>query len=99
MSLTIFRSTLALLIAAGTVSFASAADEKKPGGPGGPGREAMIKKFDKNGDGKLDQGEMSAARQAMGDRKPGTPGAGGPGGGRPSPEMMKELMKKYDKNG
>ncbi|MBN8628260.1 MAG: EF-hand domain-containing protein, partial [Planctomycetes bacterium] len=73
----------------------------KPGA-GGPGREAMIKKFDKNGDGKLDKDELSAARAAMGDRKPAPGGDGkGPGGpgGRPNPEQMQALMKKFDKNG
>jgi len=95
------RASIAALLCLSLATAASAADEKKP--QGGPGREAMIKKFDKNGDGKLDQSEMQAARAAMGDRKPGTPGqfGGGPGGpgGRPNPEMMKEMLKKFDKNG
>lgn len=95
------RALIAALLCLSLATAASAADEKKPQGV--PGREAMIKKFDKNGDGKLDQSEMQAARAAMGDRKPGTPGqfGGGPGGagGRPSPEMMKEMLKKFDKNG
>ena len=104
MSLGCFRTLAAFAVTLGlaTHAFAAPGDgEKKPGGPGGPGREAMIKKFDKNGDGKLDQDEMKAAREAMGDRKPGAGAPGGkPGeGGRPSPEQMKELMKKFDKNG
>lgn len=106
MSLGCFRTLAAFAVTLGlaTHAFAAPGDgEKKPGGPGGPGREAMIKKFDKNGDGKLDQDEMKAAREAMGDRKPGgsgAPGGGKPGeGGRPSPEQMKEIMKKFDKNG
>ena len=100
MSLGCFRTLAAFAVTLGlaTHAFAAPGDgEKKPGGPGGPGREAMIKKFDKNGDGKLDQDEMKAARESMGDRKPG---GGQPGeGGRPSPEQMKEIMKKFDKNG
>ncbi len=105
MSLGCFRTLAAFAVTLGlaTHAFAAPGDgEKKPGGPGGPGREAMIKKFDKNGDGKLDQDEMKAAREAMGDRKPGGSGAPGgkPGeGGRPSPEQMKEILKKFDKNG
>ena len=106
MSLGCFRTLAAFAVTLGlaTHAFAAPGDgEKKPGGPGGPGREAAIKKFDKDGDGKLNQEEMKAAREAMGDRKPGgsgAPGGGKPGeGGRPSPEQMKELMKKFDKNG
>lgn len=110
MSFVGIRSFAALVVALGLAVPSFAADEKKPEGkpgagrpgPGGPGREAMIKKFDKNGDGKLDKDELSAARAAMGDRKPAPGGDGkGPGGpgGRPSPEQMQALVKKFDKNG
>ncbi len=60
--------TLAALI--GTCSFASAADKpKRPDGPG-PGHEftpppEVLKKFDTNGDGKLDDTERMAMREAM----------------------------------
>ncbi|MBL9081204.1 MAG: EF-hand domain-containing protein [Planctomycetales bacterium] len=110
MSFVGIRSFASLVVALGLAVPSFAADEKKPEGKptagkpgaGGPGREAMIKKFDKNGDGKLDKDELSAARAAMGDRKPAPGGDGkGPGGpgGRPNPEQMQALMKKFDKNG
>jgi len=35
------------------------------GGVGGPIREAIVKEFDKNGDGKLNEEERAAARKAM----------------------------------
>lgn len=69
--------------------------ERGPGGPGGngPGREAMMKKFDKNGDGQLDDTEKAAARAAMGER------GSKPGEGAMSPERREAFMKKFDKNG
>ena len=58
--------TLAALI--GTCSFASAADKPKhPDGPG-PGHEVppeVLKKFDTNGDGKLDETERKAMYEDM----------------------------------
>ncbi len=45
----------------------------RPGAGGGFNREEMMKKYDKNGDGKLDEDERSAIRAAM------PSGAGGPG--------------------
>ncbi|WP_425617100.1 hypothetical protein NA78x_000770 [Anatilimnocola sp. NA78] len=76
-------------------------------GPGGPGGEAMraemLKRFDKDGDGQLNEEEKAAAIAAMKERGgrpggPGGPGAkrgpGGPGGGN-----FAELMKKFDKDG
>jgi Ca2+-binding EF-hand superfamily protein len=50
----------------------------------------MIKKFDKNGDGKLDEAERAEAAKSRG----GAPGAGGR-----DPAKMQEMIKKYDKNG
>lgn len=63
----------------------------KKGGPpeGRPSREEVMKKFDKDGDGKLSDDEKAELRKAMANR-------GGPSGGRrPTPE----LMKKFDKDG
>ena len=105
MSLGCFRTLAAFAVTLGlaTHAFAAPGDgEKKPGGPGGPGREAMIKKFDKNGDGKLDDGEKAAARESFmkmrgGAGAPGgKPGEGKPGEGGPNREAM---IKKFDKNG
>lgn len=46
-----------------------------PGGPGGgnfPSREEMMKQFDKNGDGQLDEEERAAMRARFGSRRRGT---------------------------
>lgn len=91
--------------------FASAADETKPRtrpagaaatGARDPAKmQEMMKRFDKNGDGQLDDSEKAAAKEAMqglaGARKPGAPGAAG--AGPRDPAKMQELIKKYDKNG
>ena len=90
-----------------SVSFASAADDDKPAGP--PNQAAMLKQFDANGDGKLDQTERDAARKHMqsmrgdaggrgagrGEGERGQGGRGGPGGqgGRGNP------MAQYDTDG
>jgi hypothetical protein len=59
----------------------------KKGGPpeGRPSREEMIKKFDKDGDGKLSDDEKAELRKAMANK----------GGRRPPPQ----LIKKFDKDG
>ena len=63
----------------------------KKGGPpeGRPSREEVMKKFDKDGDGKLSEDEKAELRKAMANR------GDRPGGRRPPPE----LMKKFDKDG
>jgi Ca2+-binding EF-hand superfamily protein len=55
----------------------------------------VLKQFDKNGDGELDESEREAMRAAMAARfgGPGSPGGGGP---RMSRE---EMLKQFDKNG
>ena len=54
-----------------------------PGGPGGGNREAMMKQFDKDGDGKLSDSEREAIRsQFGGGRGPGGGGGGGQRGNR-----------------
>jgi hypothetical protein len=79
-------------------STAFGADEAKPGARKPGDRQVppdVLKRFDKNNDGKLDDAERAEAMKARG----GQPGAGGGQGGRPDPAKMQELMKKYDKDG
>lgn len=75
----------------------------KPNGPlngkgqgdgNGPGREAMLKRFDANGDGKLDETERAAVRKAMEER-----GLGGPGKGPGNGPGREEILKRFDKDG
>src|SRR5687768_16787213 len=91
---------LALLL--GTIGSVSAADEAKPArkpgaerparkpGEGGDRAAAMLKRFDKNNDGKLDDAEKADAEKARGSRP-----ARKPGEGRPVPP---EVLKQFDKN-
>ena len=62
-----------LLLFASFALFSSAAPDGKkkfPGdGKGFPNREEMIKKFDKDGDGKLNEEERAAVREEMKGRK------------------------------
>lgn len=74
-------------------------------GGGGPGfdREAMMKQFDKNNDGQIDETERAAMREAMGQRfgQGGPGGAGGApnAGGRGAMPNREEMLKRFDKNG
>lgn len=49
----------------------------------------LLKRFDKNGDGRIDEQERAAAREQM---------ARG-GGPRPGPAMREQIMKRFDHNG
>jgi Ca2+-binding EF-hand superfamily protein len=61
------------------------------GGEGGKvrGREAMIKRFDRNGDGKLSDDEKAEAQKALKAKK----------GERPAAGKLSEAMKKFDEDG
>ena len=59
---------------------------KGPGRMSPEMRQKMLEKFDKDGDGKLDEKERMAARKAMGAH-------------RMSPEMRKKMLEKFDKDG
>jgi HlyD family secretion protein len=60
---------------------------------GGFNREEMMKRFDKNSDGKLDDSEREAMQASFG-------GQGGPGGqGRSGGFNREEMVKRFDKNG
>src|SRR5262249_40726685 len=74
-----------ILVLGGMVSATASADEQDKGGRS---REALIKKYDKNGDGQLDEQEKEAAKKEL-QGKRGDAGAGN----------KRELLKKYDKNG
>jgi HlyD family secretion protein len=65
------------------------------GGPPGFDREAMMKEFDKNGDGQLDDEERTAMRTVLQQRF-GQAGSGGQRGQMPNRE---EMLKRFDKNG
>lgn len=54
------------------------------------GREAMIKRFDKNGDGKLSDEEKAEAQKALKGKK---------GEARPAAGKLTEAMKKFDADG
>lgn len=61
---------------------------------GGFNQEEMLKQFDKNGDGQLDDSEREAMRAAMAAR------FGGPGGTNAGPRLgREEMLKRFDKNG
>lgn len=67
------------------------------GGPPGFDRETMMKEFDKNGDGQLDDEERAAMRAVLQQRF----GQAGFGGGGPRGQMpnREEMLKRFDKNG
>jgi Ca2+-binding EF-hand superfamily protein len=98
------RNGIALLtlfmLGISSTALVRAADEQKPRKPGEGARDPakmqeILKKFDKDGDGKLSDAERQEAMKARG----GAPGAGGPPGGRIDPAKLQELVKKYDKDG
>ncbi len=75
-----------------------------------PNGEEIIKRYDTNGDGKLDANELRNMRQEMGNNMPrrefdgGRQGRGGFGpmggsGGGPMGTQKEDLVKKFDKNG
>ena len=101
----IIPATLVLVLAAGQVQ-ADQGQKGKPGGPASKGqgmREEAMKRFDKDGDGKLNEQERGAARQAMqakGQPGKGAPGKGGAGKGGPGKGPGHEaILKRFDKNG
>lgn len=73
----------------------------KGNGPNVPAE--VLKRFDKDGDGKLNETERAAAKKAHDERGggPGQPGGNGkPGAGKPGDGKMKEeLLKRFDKDG
>jgi Ca2+-binding EF-hand superfamily protein len=71
-----------------------------------PSREDMMKKFDKDGDGQLNEAERKAAREAMQRRRGGAKGkrgdgkrGGKDGKGRRRGPSRADILKKFDKDG
>lgn len=105
-------STAATLALFGLVSTSTLSAADEPAGER-PSREEMIKRFDTNKDGKLDQDERAAMRAAAPDRPAGAReeragpggqrgpgGPGGPGGQRgPGGPGGADRMKKFDTDG
>lgn len=60
--------------------------------PGGDRQAAILKRFDKNGDGKLDETEKAEAKREMQKRR-------GPGGGGGAGKLHDRVLQMYDKNG
>jgi len=77
----------------------------RPGGgpPGNFDFAEIVKQYDKNGDGELDETEREAMRAAMTARFGGQgPGGAGPGGAGPGGGMRmnrEEMLKRFDKDG
>ena len=72
-----FLTIISVLMLAAGLSAKPEKGGKKGGGPEGrPSREEVMKKFDKDGDGKLSEEERAAARKSMGARRGGARGAG-----------------------
>lgn len=77
----------------------------EPNGTPGPGRregfnpEDMLKQFDRNGDGQLDETEREAMRTAIAARF--AQGGFGPGGTNAGPGRLsrEEMLRQFDKNG
>ena len=61
----------------------------------GKKREALLKKFDKNGDGKLDKQERHAAREFLKSKRQ----EGGKEGRAGKREMGRKILKRFDKDG
>ncbi len=74
-------------------AYGALADDPPKGPPRGKKREEIIKRFDKDGDGKLNDEEKRAAREAFMKMR------GGKGRGGPPQFNREEILKKFDKNG
>jgi hypothetical protein len=77
-------STFLSIAADGDAKPSTPAKPATPATPASPGRPDPYKKYDKNGDGKLDDAEKAAIRKEREDLRK---------------EQTAQLLKKYDKNG
>lgn len=106
-----WSSIFAIVMAVSLVSNLAYADGNKPGGKGAAGArpspemmQKIIAKFDKDGDGKLNESERQAARAARGTGQPDGVAKGGANGaakgtGRPDGELMKKVIERFDQDG
>ena len=78
-----FTGLACLIVVLGSAYWTLAEDNERPGRPGSDRRE-LLKRFDKNGDGRLDEEERAAARRQRGKK----------GKGR-----FAEVLKRFDKDG
>jgi Ca2+-binding EF-hand superfamily protein len=62
-------------------------------------REKVLQKFDKNGNGQLDQDEREAAKEAMQKRREQGGGKAPAGQGARDPERRQKLLEKFDTDG
>lgn len=100
--MTMDKIGVVLPIAALLISGASVAAEDVAKSAPRPSREAIIEKYDTDGDGKLDDSERNAARAEFQKRSGGEPSSQSrPPGDRSRGGAMsrEDMMKKYDKNG
>lgn len=92
-----------LFLAAGALAAAQEAPPAPPAAEPGPHpmRDALLKQFDKNGDGQLDETERAEARQAVQKKHPRLAGEKGSGGQeRRDPEFRRGwMLGKFDQNG
>ena len=91
-----FVKTNAIAAQTGKEKSSSDAGESTSGGPGGfqpseEQRQRMLARFDKNGDGKLDESERAAMREEMRGQWGGGGGRGGPGRNRPEAQPIKTI--------
>jgi Ca2+-binding EF-hand superfamily protein len=97
------RAHLAVLVLAGSLGLA--ANQSVLAAPGeGNGKRAELRqralqKFDKNGNGQLDQDEREAAKEAMQKRREQGGGKGPGGQGGLDPERRQKLLEKFDTDG
>ena len=98
------NSLILTIFAVFCVSSSFAQNRDKPNRPKGPqvapapdrpSREEMLKKFDKDGDGKLNKAEQAALREGLAKLR----GQGGRGPGRGDRKPPVQILEKFDKDG
>lgn len=97
MSRQVCLAVLCMAIAA--ASQTALAAPKEGDGTQAERRQKVLQKFDKNGNGQLDQDEQEAAKEAMQKRREQGGGKGPGGQGGPDLERRKKLLAKFDTDG